>query len=174
MHFGRITTLVGSVLAIIGLGLKSASASGVAEDMMPALSEATAGAIPDGFDRILISMWDDNLAGTGVFLIALVAVLGVSLLPEIKEALSRMNGLVVTVLGVVMMIIGIVAVIGALDDASALQDAFGQMAAGGQIPEAFTVSISFGWYLLPLGGVLAAIGGVLALIARPDESALGD
>ena len=42
----------------------------------------------------------------------------------------------------------------------------------GLIPQAFTVSISVGWYLLALGGVIAAIGGVLALIARPDESAL--
>jgi len=105
-------------------------------------------------------------------LIALIAVLGVSLIPDIKEALSRMNGLVVSVLGVVMMIIGIIATMGALDDASDLQDAFAQMAAGGQIPEAFTVSISVGWYLLVVGGVLAAIGGVLALIARPDEDAL--
>lgn len=174
MHYGRITTLVGSVLAIIGLGLKSASASGPAEDLMPALSEATAGAIPVGFDRILISMWNDNLAGTGIFLICLVAVLGVSLVPDIKEAISRMNGLVVATLGIVMMIIGIIATLAALDDASALQDAFGQMAAGGQIPDAFTVSISFGWYLLALGGVLAAIGGVLGLIARPDENALSD
>ena len=170
MHYGRITTVVGSVLAIIGLGLMSASSA--AEDFMPALSEATGGAVPDGFDRILTAMWDDNLAGTGIFLIALIAVLGVSLIPDIKEALSRMNGLVVSVLGVVMMIIGIVATMGALDDASDLQDAFAQMAAGGQIPEAFTVSISVGWYLLVVGGVLAAIGGVLALIARPDEDAL--
>ncbi len=170
MHYGRITTVVGSVLAIIGLGLKSASSA--AEDLMPSLSEATAGAVPDGFDRILISMWDDNLAGTSIFLLALVAVLGVSLVPDIKEALTRMNGLVVTVLGVVMMIVGIVATVAALGDASDLQDAFGQMAAGGQIPEAYTVSISVGWYLLVIGGVVAAIGGVLALIARPDENAL--
>jgi len=170
MHYGRITTVVGSVLAIIGLGLMSASSA--AEDLMPSLSEATAGAVPDGFDRILISMWDDNLAGTSIFLLALVAVLGVSLVPDIKEALTRMNGLVVTVLGVVMMIVGIVATVAALGDASDLQDAFGQMAAGGQIPEAYTVSISVGWYLLVIGGVVAAIGGVLALIARPDENAL--
>ncbi len=172
MHYGRITTVVGSVLAIVGLGLKSASSD--AEDLMPSLNEATAGAVPDGFDRIFTAMWNDNSAGTAVFLICLAVVLVVSLVPDIKEALSRMNGLIAAVLGVVMMIVGIVATVGALDDASSLQDAFAQMAAGGQIPEAFTVSISFGWYLLPIGGVLAAIGGVLALIARPDEDALSD
>jgi hypothetical protein len=117
-------------------------------------------------------MWNDNAAGTGIFLIALVAVLGLSLIPEIKEALSRMNALIVTVLGVVMLVVGVIATKGALDDASALQDAFAAMAQGGQIPAAFTVSISFGWYLLPIGGALAAIGAVLQLMKRSDEDAL--
>jgi hypothetical protein len=119
-------------------------------------------------------MWNDNAAGTAIFLIALVAVIGVSFVPDIKDALSRMNSLVVTVLGFVMLIIGVVATLGALDDASELQDALGQAFAGGLIPEAFSVSITIGWYLLPIGGAIAAIGGVLQLIARPDENALSD
>ncbi len=170
MHYGRITTIVGAVLALVGLGLTSASSA--AEDLMPALNEATAGAVPAGFDRIFTSMWDDNAAGTGIFLIALVAVLGLSLIPDVKEALSRMNALVVTVLGVVMLVVGVIATKGALDDASALQDAFAAMFEGGQIPAAFTVSISVGWYLLPIGGALAGIGAVLQLMKRSDEDAL--
>jgi hypothetical protein len=170
MHYGRITTIVGSVLAIIGLGLQSASSA--AEDLMPALNEATAGAVPSGFDRIFTAMWDDNAAGTGIFVIALVAVLGLSLIPNIKEALSRMNSLVVVVLGVVMLVVGVIATKGALDDASTLQDGFAAMAAAAQIPEAFTVSISVGWYLLPIGGAIAAIGAVLQLMKRSDEDAL--
>ena len=43
---------------------------------------------------------------------------------------------------------------------------------GGQIPAAFTVSISVGWYLLPIGGALAGIGAVLQLMKRSDEDAL--
>jgi len=170
MHYGRISTIVGSVLAIIGLGLVSASSE--AEELMPALNEATGGQIPDGFDRIVTAMWNDNGAGTAIFLIALVAVLGLSFLPNIKEALSRMNALIVTVLGVVMLIVGIIATTGAQDDASDLQAAFGDLFSGGLVPKAFEVSISVGWYLLVLGGVLAAIGGVLQLISRPDEDAL--
>ena len=171
MQYGRITTIVGGVLAIIGLGLKSASSG--AEDLLSTLNAANP-AFPDGFDRIFTAMWDDNAAGTAIFLIALVAVIGVSFVPDIKDALSRMNSLVVTVLGFVMLIIGIIATLGALDDATALQDALGQAFAGGLIPEAFSVSITVGWYLLPIGGALAAVGGVLQLIARPDESALSD
>lgn len=171
MQYGRITTIVGAVLAIIGLGLKSASSG--AEDILPTLNAANP-AFPDGFDRVFTAMWNDNSAGTAIFLIALVAVIGVSLVPEIKDALSRMNSIVVTVLGVVMLVIGVIATAGALDDASDLQDALGQAFAGGLIPEAFSVSITLGWYLLPIGGAIASVGGVLQLIARPDESALSD
>ena len=171
MHYGRITTIVGAVLSIIGLGLYSATSD--AEGLLPTLNAANPD-FPGGFDRIFTAMWNDNAAGTAIFLIALVVVLGVSFVPNIKEALSRMNSLVVTVLGVVMVIVGAIATQGALDDASDLQDALGQAFAGGLIPEAYTVSITVGWYLLPIGGALAAVGGVLQLIARPDESALSD
>jgi len=171
MHYGRITTVVGSVLAIIGLGLRSASSGG--EDLLPALSQQNP-AFPDGFDRILTALWNDNVGGTLVFLISLVVVLGLSLIPDIKVALSRMNALIITVLGVVMMVVGGIATSGALDDADTLQAGFAQAFGGGLIPEAYTVSISLGWYLLALGGVLAAIGGVLQLIARPDEDALSE
>ena len=179
MHYGRITTVVGSVLAIIGLGLKSASSAATSAgpegvSLLPSLSAATEGAIPDGFDRIFPAIQSDNAAGAWIFVIALVAVLGLSLVPDIKEALGRMNALIVTTLGVLMLVIGGLATRGALDDASDLQAAFSDMAAGGLIPVSFTVSISFGWYLLAIGGVLAAIGGVLQLMARPDESALSD
>ncbi|MFV1969882.1 MAG: hypothetical protein ACC683_02630 [Acidimicrobiia bacterium] len=171
MHYGRITTAVGSVLAIIGLGLMSASSPGA--ELLPTLNAANP-AFPDGFDRVFTALWNKNPAAGAIFLISLVAVLGLSLVPDIKEALGRMNALIVTVLGVVMLVIGGFATSGALDDADTLEAAFGEAFAGGVIPAAFTVSISWGWYLLALAGVLAAIGGVLQLMARPDESALSE
>lgn len=171
MHLGRIVTVVGSVLAIIGLGLKSASSAG--EEFLPAMN-AVDPAFPTGFDLSLIALWNENPAAAGIFLIALIVVLGVSLLPDIKEAMSRMNALVVTVLGVVMMVIGGIATMDALDDADALTAGFAQAAAAGAIHQAFTVAAGWGWYMLALGGVVAAIGGVLQLIARSDESALSD
>ncbi len=167
MHYGRITTAVGSVLGIVGLGLVSASSA--AEDMLPTLNAATGGAIPAGFDRVLISLWDESAAGAGIFVIALAVVLGASLMPEIKDALLRMHALIVTVLGVVMLAIGTVATLGALDDAEALEAGLAQVTG-----QALSVSISSGWYLLGFAGVLAAIGGVLQLMARPDESALSE
>lgn len=171
MQYGRITTLVGGVLALIGLGLKSASSD--AEPILPDLNVANP-VFPDGFDRIFTSMWNDNAAGTAIFLIALVAVIGVSLIPDIKDALSRMNALIVTVLGVLMMVVGGIAAKNAIDDADTLEQGLAGAFEAGLIPQAFSVSISIGWYLLAIGGVIAAIGGVLGLIARPDESALSD
>jgi len=172
MHYGRITTAVGSVLALIGLLLTSASSAGA--DLLPTLSAIPDSPFPDGFDRVFTALWDESAAGAGIFVIALVAVFGLSMIPNIKDAMSRMNALIVTVLGVVMLAIGAIATFGAQDDADTLEAGFAQAAAGGLIPEAFTVSISFGWYLLVAGGVLAAIGGVLQLIARSDENALSD
>jgi len=155
MHYGRITTAVGSVLALIGLLLTSASSAGA--DLLPTLSAIPDSPFPDGFDRVFTALWDESAAGAGIFVIALVAVFGLSMIPNIKDAMSRMNALIVTVLGVVMLAIGAIATFGAQDDADTLEAGFAQAAAGGLIPEAFTVSISFGWYLLVAGGVLAAI-----------------
>lgn len=170
MHLGRIVTLVGSVLAVIGLGLQSASSNG--EELLPGLNKATDGAFPAGFDRVITALWNENSSAAGIFVITLVVVLGLSLIPDIKVALSRMYALVVTALGVVMLIIGGFAVSGAQDDADALGAGFAQLFSAGSIPAAFTVTTSWGWYMLALAGALVAIGGVLQLIARPDESAL--
>lgn len=169
MHLGRIMTVFGTVLALIGLGLKSASSAGA--ELLPAMSEAIPG-VPAGFDRVVTAFWNESLVGAGIFMIALVAALGVSMMPDIKEALSRMNGLIVTVLGVLMLVIGGFASLGAQSDADTLEKAFAGAMQAGMTTELFTVSISVGWYLLAIGGVVVAIGGVLALIARPDESAL--
>ena len=158
-------------MALIGLGLKSASSD--AEPILPDLNAVNPD-IPVGFDRIFTAMWDDSAAGTAIFLIALVAVLVVSLIPNIKDALSRMNALIVTVLGVLMMVIGGIAASRAIDKADRLELGLAGAFDAGLIPQAFTVSTSLGWYLLGIGGAIAAIGGVLGLIARPDESALSD
>lgn len=171
MHFGRIITIFGSVLAIVGLLLKSAISAG--EEFLPAMN-AMNPAFPTGFDMSFLALWNENPAAAAILAVALVAALGLSLLPNIKEAMSRMNALVVTVLGVLLLVIGGIAIQGAFDDARMLTAGFAEAFAGGAIGEAFTVSAGWGWYLLIFGGVLIAIGGVLQLIARPDESALSE
>jgi len=171
MHYGRITTVVGSVLAIIGFGLKSASSG--AEPLMPALNLANS-LIPSEFERIVVKIWDRSAAGAIVLILALAVILVVTLLPDLKEAMGRLNALIVTVMGVVLLIGGIIVAGKAISDADDLQGAFSAMALGELIPQAFTVDVSLGWYMIPLGGAVAAIGGVLQLIARPDENALSE
>jgi hypothetical protein len=170
LHYGRIVAVLGVVVTAVGLFLQSASSA--AEDLMPSLNEATGGAIPAEFTNVWTGIYDDKSWAAIILAIALLAVLGLVFVPQMKDAWSRMNGLVAVVLGVVIIVIGGVATKTALDDADALAEGFAGLAAAGQIPEAYSVSLGVGWVLLIVGGALAAIGGVLALIARPDESAI--
>ncbi|MEZ5175399.1 MAG: hypothetical protein R2823_04255 [Acidimicrobiia bacterium] len=170
MHYSRIVALVGVIVTAVGLFLKAASSA--AEALMPSLNEATGGAIPAEFSNVWTGIWDDKPWAAIILAIALVAILGLCFVPPVREALSRMNGLIMVVLGVVVIVVGGFATKSAIDDANDLAEAFAGMAAQGQLDQAYTVSIGLGWVMLIIGGALAAIGGVLALIARPDESAI--
>lgn len=170
MHFGRILAILGVVLAAIGLLLQSASSAGDA--VLGQLSQMPDSSFPSGFDNTWTALYNDTPAAAIVFGIAALGALAAAFVPPIREAMSRLIGLVVAGLGVLMLIIGIFATMGAFDDADTLEAGFAQVAAAGAIPEAYTVSVGYGWYLLILGGVLVAIGGVVSLIARPNESIL--
>lgn len=132
---------------------------------------AAESAIPASFDNVWTSIYDDKSWAAILLAVVLVLILVVSLLPPVRAALSRVNGLILTVLGVVALVIGGVATLDAMDSASDLQDAFAQMAAGGLIPEAFTVSIGMGWVLLIVGGGIAAVGGILNVMANQGDAA---
>ena len=170
MHYGRILTLVGVALAGVGFLLQSASSA--AADLMPALNEATGGQIPDGFDNTWTALYNDTAWAAVVFGIAMAAAVIVALIPPLPQPMTRLYGLTAAVLGVLMLVIGVFAVMGAMDDADTLAAAFNQLFQAEQIPQAFSVDIGFGWYLLPIAGVVVAIGGVVSLINRPDEDAL--
>ena len=75
------------------------------------------------------------------------------------------------VLGVALMVYAIVKLSEAQDDASALQDAFAQAAAGGAVPQAFTVSTGVGFTVVIIGTALVAIGGVLGLMGKSNQTA---
>lgn len=170
MHYGRILALVGVVLAIVGFLMQSASSA--AADLMPTLNEATGGQIPVGFDNTWTALYNDTAWAAVVFGLAMVGAAIVALIPPLPKPMARIYGLTAAVLGVLMLVIGVFATMGAMDDADTLEAAFNQLFQAGQLPEAFTVDIGFGWYLLPIAGVLVAIGGVVSLINRPDEDAI--
>ncbi len=170
MHYGRILAIVGVVIGAVGLFLKKASSD--AEQFLGALNQANP-AIPSSLDEnTWTALYNDTAAAAIVFAIAAVAVLVVAFMPPLPAAMKRLYALAVTVLGVVMLIIGVFATLGAGDDADTLEAGLAQAAGAGAIPEAFAVNIGWGWYLLIIAGVVVAIGGVVSLIARPDEDAL--
>lgn len=170
MHYGRILMLVGVIGAVVGFVLKSASSAG--EGALALLSQADPASWPTGFSSTWTALYNDTAWAAIVFALALIGSLIVALTPPFDQPVKRLFGLSAAVLGVLMLIVGVVAAVGASNDADALQAGFAQAAAAGAIPDAFSVSIGFGWYLLILGGVLVAIGGVVSLIGRPDEDAI--
>jgi len=173
LHYGRIVALVGVIVTAVGLFMKSlSSAAEDIPDFMAGVSAQTGGAVPAEFPTVWTGIWNDKPWASVLLVLALLAIVLVAFMPQMKEAMSRMNGLVSVVLGVVVMVIGGVATLSAMDDADAIEGAYAQAAAALGMTQAPTVSITIGWTLLIVGGALAAIGGVLALIARPDESAI--
>jgi hypothetical protein len=170
MHFGRMLAILGVVIAAVGLFLKSASSAG--EAALEQLSQLPDSSFPSGFDNTWTALYNDTAAAAVIFAIAAIAALGVAFIPPLSQPLTRLYGLAVATLGVLMLVIGIFATMGAMDDADTLEAGFAQAAAAGAIPDAYTVSIGWGWWLLILSGVLVAIGGVVSLLARPDESAV--
>jgi hypothetical protein len=169
MHYGRILAVIGVVVAFVGFLLKSASSAG--SEAMVLLNQANPD-VPAGFNNTWTALYNDTSWAAIVFALAGAAAIAVAIIPPMEKAMARLYGLAASVLGVVMLAIGIVATFGAMDDADTLEAVFAQAAAAGAIPEAYTVSLGFGWYLLILGGALIAIGGVVSLIARPDEDAI--
>ena len=170
MHYGRILAVVGVIVSAVGFMLKKASSAG--EEFMPALNEATGGAIPAGLDEnIWSALYNDTAIAAIVFGLAMIAALIIAFMPPIKEAMARIYGLSATVVGVLMLAVGILSLMGANDDAADLEAGFASVAQAGQLPEAYTVSVGMGWYLLILGGALVAIGGVVSLMARPADAA---
>ena len=172
MHYGRILAVLGVVVAVVGFLLQKASSAG--EAALAQLSQVDP-SFPANLDENTWSaLYNDTSVAAIVYAIAAIGVLAAALFPPLGSPMKRLVGLSAAVLGVVMLVVGVFATLGASDDADTLEAGFAQAFAGGAIPEAYTVSIGWGWYLLIVGGVLAAIGGVVSLIARPDENALED
>ncbi|MDA2978837.1 MAG: hypothetical protein O3B42_03615 [Actinomycetota bacterium] len=157
-------------LACHAVGLMLKSASSAAEAFMPDLNVATGGAIPAEFTNVWTGIYDDKAWGAILLAIVLLAIVGAVFMPKMNEAWSRMQGITVLVLGVLVIVIGGVATMTALDDASTLADGFAGLFAAGQIPEAWSVSIGVGWVMLIVGGAVAGIGGILTMMVRPADA----
>ena len=172
MHYTRIVALVGVVIVVIGLLLQSASSS--AEDAIPggdgttfmeATSAATEGAVPSSFDSVWGAIYDESVPGGIVLALSLLVIVALAFVPPMQDTPNRMYSLVLTIVGVIVIIIAGIGMNKAMGDASDLQNAYAQMAAGGALPAAFGVSISAGWVMLLVGGGIASIACILGLMA---------
>jgi hypothetical protein len=171
LHYTRIVALVGVVVVVIGLLLQSASSGAEAEapgaggaTFMEVTSAQTEGAVPSSFDSVWGAIYDESVPGGIVLALALLVIVALAFVPPMQDAPNRMYSLVLTIVGVIVIVIAGIATSKALTDASDLQNAYAQIAAGSEMP-AFGVSISAGWWLLFTGGGVASIAGILGLMA---------
>ena len=168
MNMGRIITIVGSVLAIVAVFIQKASSEG--EAALAALSQANPAFPADLDENTIAALYNDTSWAAIVFGIAAIVAFVLAVLPPIKDAMKRPMAITATVMGAIMLLIGIFATKGAMDDASALEGAFNEAAAAGAIPVAFTVSIGYGWYILVFAGAVVAVGGIMGLMAKSDAN----
>ncbi len=157
MHTGRLFALAGVVIGIIGLFLKSLSSAG--ESLLPALAQANP-AFPDGIPTIWggLDTWAQWVLVVLIVVVVVLALLGVR-----SAAMDRNSSAVTAVIGVALLAYVIVKYLDALDSADSIQAGMAQAAAGGLIPEAYTVSVGIGFLILAVGTVLVIAGGLSGL-----------
>jgi hypothetical protein len=168
MHYTRILSIVGVLLAVWGALVVSASSAG--EAALEQLSQLN-DAFPDGFDNTITALYNDTAWAAVVYGVAAAVVVILAVLPPLREPMTKALSGVAVVLGLAMLAIGVGATMGAMDDASDLEDGFAQAFALGAIPEAWSVSIGYGWYLLIAGGAVVTIAAIVSLVAKRGASA---
>lgn len=176
MHMGRILTIIGSVIAVVAMFIKKASSEG--EAALAQLSQIPGSEFPGGVngfpadldENTITALYNDTNWAAIVFGIAAIVAFVVAILPPIKDAMKRPYAITATVMGVIMLLVGVFATLGAMGDASDLQDAFNAFAELGAIPVAFTVSIGYGWFILVFAGALVTIGGAIPLMSKSDSA----
>jgi uncharacterized membrane protein HdeD (DUF308 family) len=167
MHMGRIITIIGSVIAVVAMFIKKASSEG--EVALAQLSEANPAFPADLDENTITALYNDTNWAAIVFGIAAIAAFVVAVLPPLKDPMKRTLAITATVMGIIMLLVGIFATVGAMGDASDLEDAFNQAAAAGAIPIAFTVSIGYGWFIFIFAGALVTIGGIIPLVNKSNS-----
>ncbi|MEN8235615.1 MAG: hypothetical protein ABFR89_11925 [Actinomycetota bacterium] len=164
MHWTRIWTLFGVVLGVAALFTKGATSDG--EELLPALSQAPDSGFPDGIPTI----WGGLATYAQVIVvIAILAVIVFAFMPPLGKPEANTYALATVLIGVALLIYTMIEFMGARDDAQALADGFGQAAAAGAIPAAFTVTVGYGFYLLMAATAFVAIGGLVMIMGVGGE-----
>jgi hypothetical protein len=136
MHNSRLYALVGVGIGSMGLFLKTLTTAG--EGLLPTLSQMAA-AFPDGIPTIWggLAMWAQVL-----LLLIVTAIVVIALRPNHELPMDRVEGAVVSVLGLALV---------------------GYSAQADIIPAAYSVNTSTGFVILLVGASLVVFGGVISL-----------
>ena len=163
MHRNRLIALVGVVIGVVGLFMKSLTTDG--EALLPDLNAAS-DSFPDGIPTI----WGGLDAWAQVVLVILIlVVVFLCVRPDMVKGMDRSSSMIVAVIGVALLAYAVVKYLDAGDKADALAGAFGQAAEAGLIPTAFEVSTGIGFFVLIVGTVLVTFGGAMGFMSDSTE-----
>lgn len=157
MQFGRLMALTGVVIGVIGLFLKALTTDG--ESLLPALS-----ADSDAFPAEIPTIWGGLDTWAQIALVVLIiGVIVLAFMGVRSEPMNRNSSLITAVIGAVLLVYAVIKMFDAGDEADALAAGFGQAAAAGAIPEAYSVGTGIGFLILIVGTVLVIAGGLNGL-----------
>ncbi len=162
MHFSRLMALAGVVVGIIGLFMKSLVTDG--EELLPNLAAASPD-FPDGIPTIWGGL---DLWAQWMVVIVIIVVVGLSVRPVVSAVFSRVDAMIVGVLGVALTAYAVYKWVDAGDKADTLQGAFGQANAAELIPAAFEVTRGVGFLVLIVGTVLVTAAGALSFFGDSE------
>lgn len=157
MHTGRLFALTGVIIGIVGLFLKALTTDG--EGLLENLNAAD-----PGFPASIPTIWGglDTWAQV-VLVILIIVVIALAFYGARASAMDRNSSMVTAVIGAALLTYAVVKMLEAGDEAETLQGGFAQAAAGGMIPEAYTVGTGIGFLILIVGTVLVIAGGLSGL-----------
>ena len=157
MHISRSLALVGVIVGIVGLFMAALTTAGA--ELLPTLNAANP-AFPDGIPTI----WGGLAGWAQIVLVVLILVVVVfAVMGARNDAIARNGAMVTAVIGAALASYAVIKLLEAGDEAETLQGAFGQAASAALIPEAYTVTVGIGFYVLILGTVLVIGGGLIGM-----------
>jgi hypothetical protein len=163
MHSTRLLSLAGVVVGIVGLALTSLDSEG--EGLLAGIHAQNPDA-PGGIPTIWggLDLWAQWLV-----VILMIVLVVLALRPPLRAKFDRMSAAITTVIGVGLLIYAVVKFVDAGDKADKLAALFGQLAAGGAIPEAYAVGRGVGFVVLFVGCALVIFGGAMGLVGSDNE-----
>ena len=157
MHLHRLMAIVGAIIGVIGLFFSALTTDG--EAALGALSQAS-----DAFPSAIPTIWG-GLATWAQFVVVIiiVVIVGLALSGRRSEAFANNPAMITIGLGVVLLAYAIVKYLDASDSADTLQGGFAQAAsAGAPGVQAWSVTVSIGFFVLILGTVVVVLAGILS------------